>query len=258
MILISRWHFFRQQEDKPGMTEKKININGNWPLTLPDSSANEWLDNMKYHNNTWEMKRLEALEQLIKPGTVVLYIGAYKGDMAALLASWGARLIIVEATAGFWSEIKETWELNNLEKPLAMFSGLISRDTTSSMSKEQLQEWPDRTEDFIEGTTGFAHLAESKGHFPEMSIDYLCKTIDIVPDIITIDIEGSELEAAYGGLSMIVDNKPTWMLSVHPEFMFHNHKTYERELHDLFRNNKFKGTWLDYDHEHHWKYEAIK
>jgi FkbM family methyltransferase len=242
---------------------KEILINGKWPLKLPDSAADEWTGNMLYHNNTWEMPRLLVLEKMIKDGPhlaenkkpVVLYIGAYKGDMAALLATWGADLILVEATAGFWPEIKETWELNNLPKPLGMFSGLSSRVTTSDLTKEQLQEWPERSEPFVEGTTGFAHLAESGGHFPEMSIDDLCKRLGVVPDIITMDIEGSELEAAYGSLSMIVDNKPAWLISVHPEFMFHNHNTYERELHDLLRNNKYLGTWLDYDHEHHWLYE---
>lgn len=237
---------------------KKVTINSQWPLVLPDSAADEWIGNMQYHGDTWEMKRLKTLERLIKPGTVVLYIGAYKGDMAALLATWGAKLILVEASPGFWPLIKETWELNELEKPLGMFSGLISRKTTEHPSKAQLENWPERSADFVEGQTGFAHLAESAGAMPELNIDYLCSTLGVVPDIITVDIEGSELEAAYGGLSMIVDNKPTWLLSVHPEFMFHNHLTYERELHDLFRNNKFSGTWLDYDHEHHWLYEVAR
>lgn len=235
---------------------KEVRINGIWPLVLPDSAAAEWEGNMKFHNNTWEMKRLMALYELIKPGTVVLYIGAYKGDMAALLASWGAKLILVEASAGFWPEIRETWRLNNFEKPIGMFSGLMSRVTTAQLSAAELAEWPERSEEFVEGKTGFVHLAEGSGHLPEMTIDYLCHTLGVVPDVITIDIEGSELEAAKGGFSMILDNKPAWVISVHPEFMFHAHKTYERELHDLFRNNKFEGTWLDYDHEHHWVYSA--
>jgi FkbM family methyltransferase len=233
---------------------KQIMINGKWPLVLEDSSAKEWEGNMLHHGNTWEMKRLEALEKLIKPGTIVLYIGAYKGDMAALLASWGAKLILVESSAGFWPLIKENFELNGLE-PLAMYSGLISRMTTATYTKEELQAWPQRSEPFIEGSTGFTHLAEAP-HYPQITIDMLCQLLDVVPDIITIDIEGSELEAAYGGMTMIIPNKPTWLISVHPEFMYHSHKTYERELHDLFRNNKFNGKWLDYDHEHHWLYSA--
>jgi hypothetical protein len=69
-----------------------------------------------------------------------------------------------------------------------------------------------------------------------------------------MDIEGSELEALYGGLDLLINHSPVYVLSVHPEFMFHNHGTYERELHDLLRNNKYHATWLDYDHEHHWLY----
>jgi FkbM family methyltransferase len=234
----------------------KIKINGKWEIDLPESAYQEWKGNMEHHHNTWEMPRLEALENMIKThyayDPVVLYIGAYKGDMAALLASWGAKLIIVEATAGFWGDIRKTWELNKLEKPLGMFSGLMSNKTTSE--QEQLEDWPERSEDFVEGSTGFSHLAESGGHFPEITMDDLCKRLGVYPDIVTIDIEGSELEALKGGMDLIRVVRPDWMLSVHPEFMFHNHGTYERELHDLLRDNGYKHQWLDYDHEHHWLY----
>lgn len=233
----------------------KIKLNGKWDINLPDSSAQEWIGNMKHHHNTWEQPRLEALERLIKPGTVVLYVGAYKGDMAALLASWGAQLIIVESSPGFWGLIRETWELNNLPKPLGMFSGLMSKVSTSALTKAELQEWPERSEAFVEGSTGFTHLAESGGHFPEITIDDLLETLGVEVDIVTMDIEGSELEACKGAIKTIEQGHAAWMLSVHPEFMFHNHNTYERELHDLLRDRGYKGTWLDYDHEHHWLYE---
>lgn len=234
---------------------KKVMINGKWPLVLPNSSANEWIGNMEHHHNTWEQPRLLELERLIKakPGCIVLYIGAYKGDMAALLATWGARLILVEATAGFWPLIKETWELNNLEDPRGMFSGLISKQTNMP-DGYPVAGWPIRSERFVEGQTGFAHLAESGGHFPEITIDEICRRLDVKPDIVTMDIEGSELEALKGAMHTIQVDRPAWMLSVHPEFMFHNHGTYERELHDLLRDNKYSHKWLDYDHEHHWLY----
>lgn len=234
---------------------KTIKINGVWPITLPESAANEWIGNMEYHHNTWEMPRLLKLREMIKPGTVVLYIGTYKGDMAALLASWGAKLMLVESSPGFWGEIKETWELNDIDEPVAFFSGLISNTTTSELSKEELTSWPTRSEQFEEGVSGFTHLAESQGHFPEITIDDFIARTGITPDIITMDIEGSELEALKGAMNTIENVKPDMMLSVHPEFMFHNHGTYERELHDLLRDRGYKGTWMDYDHEHHWLYE---
>jgi FkbM family methyltransferase len=242
---------------------KSIKINGVWPITLPESSADEWLGNMKYHHNSWEQPRLLELEKAIrlindtgrKP--IVMYIGAYKGDMAALLASWGADLILMESTAAFWPLIKETWELNKLPEPVGFFSGLLGRESNQEFNKEYLTKWPERTAEYIEGAVGFTHLAESHDDptFPRITIDDFIAVTGITPDIITMDVEGSELEICYGGVNTIINDCPMFMISVHPEFMFHNHGTYERELHDLLRNNKYTGTWIDYDHEHHWLYE---
>ena len=243
---------------------KTVKINDKWPLVLPDSSADEWIGNMQHHHNQWEMPRLLKLEQMIKSGyaydPVVMYIGAYKGDMAALLQTWGAKLIIMESTPAFWTLIKETWELNKLKDPVGYFSGLLGREPSQEFTKEFLTTWPDRHAEYIEGHVGFTHLAESHDDptFPRITIDEFVHVTGIVPDIITMDVEGSELEIVYGALDTIEKHKPSFMLSVHPEFMFHNHGTYERELHDLLRNNGYEGEWLDYDHEHHWLYEVKK
>lgn len=241
---------------------RKVMINGKWSLILPDSSADEWEGNMKFHNNTWEMPRLLALEQLIKPGTIVMYIGAYKGDMPALLASWGAKLILMESTAAFWSLMKETWTLNpDLPTPVGFWSGLVSKRTIFSGAMPALNIWPTRDAPYEEGKVGFTHLAESGEDvedYPQITIDDFVMLSGIVPDIITMDVEGSELEIMKGAINTIEEYKPALMLSVHPEFMYHNHGTYERELHDLVRNRGYVGTWIDYDHEHHWLYEVAK
>ena len=242
---------------------KSVKINGKWPLVLPDSSADEWIGNMQYHNNRWEMPRLERLEELIvghKGGRpVVMYIGAYKGDMAALLSSWGADLIVMESTAAFWGLIKETWELNDIPKPIGFWSGLVGREVkVPNPGLPSLTEWPDRHAPYIEGAVGFSHLAESGDdveNYPQITIDGFVEKTGIVPDIITMDVEGSELEIMKGAIHTIEDYSPALMLSVHPEFMYHNHGTYERELHDLVRDRKYHGEWLDYDHEHHWLYK---
>ncbi len=231
---------------------KQISINGRWPIILPDSSADEWIGNMAHHNNSWEMPRLLKLEKYIMEANAewgrpkIMYIGAYKGDMAALLQTWGADLIVMESTPAFWTLIKETWELNKLAKPLGFWSGLVGRESNlwnGDTGLPGLTEWPTRKAEYIEGHVGFTHLALATG---------------IVPDLITMDVEGSELEILYGGLETIEKHKPAFMLSVHPEFMFHNHGTYERELHNLLEDRNYKGQWLDYDHEHHWWYEVQK
>lgn len=248
-----------------GMTRIAINGVKDWALNLPESSHNEWVGNMKYHNNSWEMIRLRTLEKLIKEKStktkrpIVYYIGAYKGDMSALLCKMGADVINVESTPAFWSIIKETWDLNpDLPQPIANFSGLISDKNYNEKSGLTIGGWPTRQAEYIEGKVGFTHLAESEQDttFPQITIDRIAELTNTLPDIVTMDIEGSELVAMYGGVNTLINHNASYVISVHPEFMFHNHGTYERELHDLMRNNKYnKYQWLDYDHEHHWLYE---
>lgn len=65
-------------------------MNGRWEINLPESSAQEWAQLALPHparpDGGWEVVRLLRLEEMVQPGTVVLYVGAYKGEMAALLA----------------------------------------------------------------------------------------------------------------------------------------------------------------------------
>lgn len=246
---------------------KKVKINGKWPLVLPDSSADEWIGNMKFHNNSWEMPRLLALEKIIKDRkahgkkTVVMYIGAYKGDMAALLASWGADLILMESTAAFWTLIEETWKLNKLPKPVGFWSGLVSNQTVFSGILPALDKWPTRKAEYVEGHVGFSHLAESGQdveNYPQITIDEFINTTGIVPDIITMDVEGSELPVMQGGIQNLVKTNAQYMMSLHPEFGYHNHGYYVRELFDLFADNGYKWDYLDFDHEFHYLFYRNK
>lgn len=248
------------------MTKLAINNVKGWGLDLPESPYNEWVGNMKYHGNQWEMIRLKKMEKFVKDtikqkgNCVVMYIGAYKGDMACLMSKWGAELIIMESTPAFWTIIEETYKLNpDVKKPIGFWSGLVGRKSEGEVA--DLTKWPTRKAEYIEGHVGFTHLAESindHDNFPTITIDDYIKITGTVPDLITMDVEGSELEILYGGVDTIINHNCAYMLSVHPEFMFHNHGTYERELHDLLRNNKYIGEWLDYDHEHHWWYVKEK
>ena len=245
----------------------KIAINGvkNWTINLPESSHDEWVGNMKHHHNQWEMLRLRKMEKFVKDTIkdkgkcVVMYIGAYKGDMACLMSKWGAELIIMESTPAFWTLIEETYKLNpDVKQPIGFWSGLVGRKSEGSIG--DLDKFPTRKAEYIEGKVGFTHLAESiddHDNFPTITIDDFVKLSGLVPDLITMDVEGSELEILYGGVDTIINHNCAYMISVHPIFMFNNHGTYERELFDLLGNNGYKWDYIDYDHEfHYWFYKS--
>lgn len=237
---------------------RKVMINGRWPLNLSDSSATEWEGNMAHHGGVWESERLSALAEEIafhrefkRTRPVVLYIGAYKGDMPALLCCFEADLMLVEASPGFWPLIREVWEANHLPRPLACFSGLASARTSKTLYISPVTDWPERSAPFVEGTTGFYHLAEHGGHDPDISMDDFISLAGRIPDIVCMDVEGAEWEVLKGMERLLTAHKPKLFISVHPEFMFHNFNQYEYDMHAWLRERGYAGEHLAYHHEHH-------
>jgi len=54
---------------------------------------------------------------------------------------------------------------------------------------------------------------------PQISLDYFCEKNNLIPDVIKIDVEGSELYVLEGAKNIISKYKPTIFLSVHPEHL---------------------------------------
>src|SRR5882672_1960561 len=99
----------------------KTMLNGEYEIILPKHRADraEW-----YTEEGWERERLKALEAEIKHqintklSSVVYYIGAEEGEMAALCQMWGAKVVLFEPNKLVWPNIKAIWEANDLEMPM--------------------------------------------------------------------------------------------------------------------------------------------
>lgn len=62
----------------------------------------------------------------------------------------------------------------------------------------------------------------------QISLDYFCKKIHIIPDVIKIDAEGAELDILQGSVNILKKYKPVIFLSVHPRILkFKNQSTDE-------------------------------
>lgn len=230
----------------------KTKINGKWDLLLPEHRAvrPEWVTG-------WEPERLDAMREVIKPGMVVLDIGAEEGDMPALWASWGAKVFMVEPNMRVWSNIRAIWEGNGYE-PLGWFAGFAGPETkfydeytAKTINKDG---WPLCAYDTVQAEHGFDHLAESAHWINQTRIDDL----PIMPDVITVDVEGSEYEVMKGAERVLTEGSPVVFVSVHPEFMFHNHNDYEAHFHNFMHKMGYAKKWLAFDHEHHWVYTKVK
>lgn len=215
-------------------------INGKWRLWLPKHRAEreEW--------PTWEYKRLESMHKTTKPGDVVYYVGAEEGDMAALLAKWGAKLVLFEPNEKVWPNIKAIWEANRLRPP-ECFVGFASDRTTIGGHEHA---WPKCSYGPLIGDHGFKELKDA-GYIPQTRLD----DAGLIPDMIAIDVEGSEGKVLRGAEEKLRKHKPRIYLSLHPEFL-RDYGEWGAELRKWIIDLGYKETLLDYPlHEVHLMYD---
>lgn len=228
----------------------KCRVNGQYDIILPKHRADrpEW-----YTEKGWEKERMQNMRGRIDTGDIVMYIGSEEGDLPAIIASWGAKMILAEPNPKVWPNTKVIWKANNLENPLACFVGFISSQLTYYKNDEFVQNsFPACADGPVIGDHGFMELRNHNA--PEITVDDLVKTIARVPDHISIDVEGSEWEVLKGAEQTIMQHKPILWVSIHPEFMIQQYGQYSADLRNWIKDRGYSETLLAYDHECHFMY----
>jgi len=231
---------------------KKVVVNGRWEIELPIHRADreEW-----YTLEGWEKKRLIHMNDQIKEGDVLYYIGAEEGDMCGLAASWGANLVMIEPNDKVWPNIRAIWNANHFNPPTACFTGFAANKTDLKDKKNlYINEFPPEAMGDVIGDHGFKELAYESDVIPQVKIDDL--NLLPPPDIISIDVEGSEFEVLRGAEKTLKEYRPKIYLSLHPEFMFRMFGEYGYDLRNWIKDIGYKETLIDYQHEVHLYYEG--
>ena len=210
-------------------------------MRLPEHRKSQW-------RMGWEVERIAALYKELSYHTVaptLLDIGSEEGDITALFGVWGYGVIIAEPSPKFWGSIKTTWESNNIKRPLGYFKGFVCNTTNS-----KIKPWHTLNDSEIIPEPGFKNLWEDDPEIPRIKIDDILQT----PQVINIDVEGSEFEVLKGAEKTLRNSRPVVFASVHPEFMFHNHQQYSTEMFSYMSGLKYKYELLAIDHEYHFKF----
>lgn len=224
----------------------RLLLNGRWPLELPDFRAEQWA-------TPWEDHRLVAIRKHITAGTLVVDVGAETGDMGALFTSWGADTFLIEPSPYYWPTIRQTFEMNEYNPP-SWFVGFAA-DTTDlhppnlDYDATPVDGWPVCA--WSTPREGFRHLAYEWDATPRARLDDLIDSCDIV----TVDVEGSELAVLRGAERLLTDVRPVWFVSVHPTFMRDMYGHNARDLHALFAVHGYTGSLVDDTHEQHFVWE---
>lgn len=229
----------------------KAKLNGSYRIILPKHRADrpEW-----YTEEGWEKARLEELYSTIKmqKNPVVYYVGAEEGEMCALAAMWGAKVLMFEPNEKVMPNIRAIWEANGLDMTDYFYPGFAGNEVKGSQDLIPVES--------IQGEVihdhGFKELRDP-GDIPITTIDAMVNKTDIIPTIITMDVEGSEWEVLQGAEKTLEEHKPTILLSLHPEFLIDQYGKYSREVRTWIINKGYKETFIDWQHEAHFIYEAI-
>lgn len=237
---------------------KLTKINGKYELMLPEHRANraEW-------KTGWETERIDRMievcrriNKLRNEKPVVWDIGTEEGDISALISKYGnAELILFEPNDRVWTNIKAIWDANELERPLAFFSGFAAAETNlHGKTYADLAIYWEKIKGELIPDHGFKELKDA-GDIHQTSIDDFHEWVWRSVDIITIDVEGSEFEVLKGAAKILKTHRPTVFVSVHPEFMFRMFDQYTAELVKFMTDLGYGFEILGFDHEFHFLFE---
>lgn len=225
-------------------------INERWTLLLPEHRAvrAEW--------PWWEKPRIAAMHDTIRPGDVVFDIGAEEGDLPCLWATWGATVHMFEPNARVWPNMRVIFEANGYRPGgwFVGFAGDVDEPAKDGYEDYGSEGWPQVAYGPVIGDHGFCHLWE-RPDIPKVTIDTYVAHTGAVPNVITVDVEGSELRVMRGAANTLVEHKPTVFVSVHPAFMNQMYGEEPQQLHDFMWKHGYDGTFIVEDHEHHWRYD---
>lgn len=229
-------------------------INRRWELELPPHRAERpgW--------DWWERERLAMARAIIRPGDYVYEIGAEEGDHAALFASWGAEMLVFEPSPQAWPWIRWTFMRNELPVPIVNFAGFcgltssVPEDSVAKHAKDLLDAgrvWPHQALDAeMIPEHGFRHLNEQTDSTPVLALDDIGKW---PADLLSIDVEGAELEVLLGARAFLLERRPRLLVSVHPQFMWDRYRRTRDDLLVYLQHHvNYECEQIGQDHEEHW------
>jgi len=230
----------------------EVLISGHWPVKVPPHRAGIAWD-------VWEKERLEHMWAHIKQGDIIFDIGSEEGDLSACYALWGALVIPFEPDPYVWPNFRFTWERNGFSPPPAYWVGFAANETIlnppdiePAFRLPARDGWPGCAYGPLIDNHGFRNETERFNDTPKIRIDDFCSFKGIYPDLITIDVEGAEVEVLKGARDVLLAYRPLVYVSIHPEFIEDKYSYRRRAAFDLMFDLNYDTEFIIYDHESHW------
>lgn len=213
----------------------------------------------------YEPARTRSMEDHLSYGDVLFDIGVADGWESVIYSQFvGAEnMCLFEPSSTVWTNIKTTWDANNLAKPRSVFWGFVSDRTqltpTGALINDETLEyrdgWPlSAYRDTLIEEMCFRSLLSTANSIPQTTIDDFVARTKIVPTALSIDVEGAELLVLRGAKQTLLDRHPMIWLSLHDlsgaiEYDYH---TTKEEIFSFLAACGYKMTWLENYGDSHW------
>lgn len=232
------------------MKQREINERPEWTFWVPDSVA-DW--DAPSH---WERERLASMEELLKPGDVLVDVGTEHGWLTAVYGSFCGyeNCVLVEPSPEFWPNIHGIWEHNGFPQPLACYQAFCG--AVESGEIHYPNHWPPCVDGPEVGGMAYRYLHHDHHvtqNIPTVTIDRIQS--DILPrriDAISVDVEGAEYLVMDGAWRTLADMRPIVWISIHPDLMHRDYARHPKQLHRMMEGRGYVGEHLATDHEQHW------
>ena len=204
---------------------------------------------------SWERERFHSMRDNLDVGDVLFDVGTEQGWCNLLYAQFvGAEnMVLIEPTKKFWPNIKATWEANYTAQPLACYDGLIS-DITNTETKV-FTPWPAAAAGDLIDRSKYQYVHDHDVEVPQMTLDDLVKRSGIIPNAITVDVEGAEILVIRGALETLIEHRPLVWLSLHDYLLQRDYNATVEDVHQVMESLGYQATFLATNHEQHWLYQ---
>ncbi len=191
----------------------------------------------RYFESNYEAENIAFLKEHVKPGQVVLDIGAHLGLMTVIssqLSAPGGKVYAFEPSPSTFGLLQQVLALNSGYANVVPVHMAIS-NTSGSIRFYLSSDLGSNSNSLVE-----------KHHLKREAIDVNCTTIDAFAKkeaialihLLKIDAEGSELQVLQGAKEVLQNHRPKVILAIHPR-LIRNNANEPKELFELITSLKY-------------------
>ena len=239
---------------------------GGYPVRVPRFLADRQGD-----KSSWECARFQHMERHLRPGMTLFDVGSEQGYMSAIYARFvggGENMCLFEPVPQAWPNIKIIWEANGLVKPRATWCGFAGDRSWISEYHESAtgsrDGWPECAYgDNLLDATKFKYISEHAHCTDSITLNEFVASTGVVPDALTMDVEGFEPTVIAGAVNVIRAHRPLIWLSVHNPngnniLQKYTGSAHLDEMHHTLLDLGYSVEIIAEDHERHTFYHPLE